>query len=416
MLIEKYSIGIGDRFGSQGEAQLKALVLAATEGVNIVPVWNKSRREHTLIGSLPVNARIEADNAVKALGWNNGFYVDADHIGIKTVQDFIPHCNFFTLDVADFIGLAPQPADVAAFIASAEPYTGTLSVPGISESFTVTKEKLALIAAKYLTAIKEAGSIYKYIVAQKGADTFVTEVSFDENLEPQSPEELFFILLGLANEGIPVQTFAPKFSGRFNKGVDYVGDIAVFEKEFSDDVAVTLFAIEKFGLPASLKLSVHSGSDKFSLYPVINKVIRKFNAGLHLKTAGTTWLEEAIGLAQSGDKGAKIVKDIYRAAFARIDEMMQPYLTVVDIDVTKLPVPDDFDTWPSSAIVNALAHEQSNPAFSIHLRQLMHLAYKIAAEMGSRYTDALVENRETIGSGVTNNLFIRHIQPLFIAK
>ena len=96
-------------------AQLKALQCAKNEGVSIVPVWNKSKREHSLIGSNPIDARTEADNAVKELGWKDSYYIDADHIGINTVDDFIKHCNFFTIDVADFIGQPPSEEMIKEF-------------------------------------------------------------------------------------------------------------------------------------------------------------------------------------------------------------------------------------------------------------------------------------------------------------
>ena len=92
----------------------------------------------------------------------------------------------------------------------------------------------------------------------------------DETDRAQSPVELLIILAAIADEGIPVQTIAPKFSGRFNKGVDYVGDVAQFEREFALDIAAIAYAVKQFGLPANLKLSVHSGSDKFSIYPAIH--------------------------------------------------------------------------------------------------------------------------------------------------
>ena len=124
----------------------------------------------------------------------------------------------------------------------------------------------------------------------------------DEVESPQTPVDLFFILKMLADKGVPAQTIAPKFTGRFNKGVDYTGDVAQFAKEFEEDVLVIDFAIKEFGLPEELKLSVHSGSDKFSIYPVMADVIKKYNKGIHVKTAGTTWLEEVIGLALAGGK------------------------------------------------------------------------------------------------------------------
>src|SRR3989449_9468356 len=107
----------------------------------------------------------------------------------------------------------------------------------------------------------------------------------DETDAPQTPVELLFILAAMGREKIPLQTIAPKFTGRFNKGVDYVGDLVQFEKEFSEDLAVIAFAIKQYGLPANLKLSVHSGSDKFSIYALIRRAIAKHGAGLHIKTA-----------------------------------------------------------------------------------------------------------------------------------
>src|SRR4029077_17248631 len=143
---------------------------------------------------------------------------------------------------------------------------------------------------KFLLAVQEAGRIFRHIEERKGRESFVTEVSVDEPDAPQNPVELFLILAMIAGEGIPVQTIAPKFTGRFNKGVDYVGDLTQFEKEFDDDLAVIRHAINRYGLPPNLKLSVHSGSDKFSIYRPIRDAIKRFDAGLHLKTAGTTWL------------------------------------------------------------------------------------------------------------------------------
>ena len=163
-------------------------------------------------------------------------------------------------------------------------------------------------AGKFLLAIQEAGHIYRHVEAAKGQDQFVTEVSIDETDSPQNPTELLLILAMIAREGIPAQTVAPKFTGRFNKGVDYVGNLARFEKEFDEDIAVIAYAVREFGLPGTLKLSVHSGSDKFSLYPIINRLIKKHGCGLHVKTAGTTWLEEVIGLAEADGDGLQIAK------------------------------------------------------------------------------------------------------------
>jgi hypothetical protein len=416
MLIEKYSLGIGDRYGHQGTAQLKALACAKEDGVSIVPVWNKSKREHSLIGSSPMDARREADNAVKELGWKDSYYIDADHIGIKTVDDFIQYCNFFTIDVADFIGEYPAEESIKSFADKAAQYKGVIKIPGIANRFEITDDKINAVAKKYLVAIKEAARIYNYLVSIKGLDNFVTEVSLDENEKPQSPEELFFILLGLSAENIKIQTIAPKFTGRFNKGIDYIGNVNDFISEFEDDICVIKYAVKEFSLPSNLKLSIHSGSDKFSLYHPIHNILLKHDVGVHLKTAGTTWLEEIIGLAEAGGEGNKIAKYIYEQSFNRIDELMNPYLTVLDIDFDKLPDPLDVYNWSGEKIANTLRHDQNNPAYNINFRQLIHVGFKVAAEMGDRYTNALDKYSDIIAKNVTENLYTRHIKPLFLGK
>ena len=413
MKIEKYTIGTGDRFAHQGVAQLRAVQAASTNGIKVHPVWNKSNREHTIIGSRPDHLRAEADAAVAALGWKDAYYVDADHIGLKTVDGFLNASDFYTLDVADFTGKPADEAGIDAFVARMSGYTGELSIPGIGTPFAISEETVRAAARKFLLAAQEAGRIYRYIEGKKGAGNFITEVSVDETDTPQTPVELFFILAMLAGEGIPAQTIAPKFTGRFNKGVDYVGDLGQFEKEFHEDLHVIAFAVEEFGLPDTLKLSVHSGSDKFSIYPIIRRLIKKHDAGLHLKTAGTTWLEEVIGLAEAGGEGLAIAKEVYREACAHFDELTAPYSTVIDIDKAKLPDPDVVQGWDSKTYVDTLRHVQSNPAYNLHFRQLIHVGFKVAAKMGTRYTDALKANEAIIARNVTENLLDRHLLPIF---
>lgn len=414
MILEKYSFGIGDRFGHQGKAQLQAIINSKKAGVNITPVWNKSHREHTIIGTSPASVRKEADEAVRALKWKGSYRVDADHISLKNAGLFIDSSDFFTLDVADFIGQTANEADVKTFVSKYKKYTGSLTIAGIDEKFSITTKQIEAIAKKFLLAVKEAGKIYRHIEEVKGTDNFITEVSMDETDLPQTPIEMFFILAAIADEGIPAQTIAPKFTGRFNKGVDYVGDVTQFEKEFNQDLAVIAFAVEKFGLPKNLKLSIHSGSDKFSLYKPINKALKKFNTGLHLKTAGTTWLEEIIGLAMAGGSGLAIAKQIYRQALARFDELCGPYKTVIDIDKEKLPTPEVVDLWSSAEYADALRHNQACNKYNANFRQLLHVAYKIAAEMGEDYLNALEKHEKVIAEQVAKNIYQRHIKPIFI--
>jgi hypothetical protein len=414
MILSKYSFGVGDRFGHQGKAQLAAVIKANQQGINITPVWNKSNREHTIIGTKPTNTRQEADKAVKACRWNEPYFVDADHIGLGNVDQFIKSSDFFTLDVADFIGKSADETDVSAFIKRHKKYIGSLSIAGIDKPLEITEQRIREIANKSLLAAQQAGKIYRHIAASKGEDNFITEVSMDETDQPQTPVEMLFILAALAAEGVPAQTIAPKFTGRFNKGVDYVGDIAQFAREFEEDLAVVAFAVKEFGLPEDLKLSIHSGSDKFSIYAPMKTAMKKFHAGLHIKTAGTTWLEELIGLAMAGGDGLAIAKEIYAAALTRMDELCGPYATVIDINTGKLPSAQEINKWDGEKFAAALRHDQKCPDFNPNLRQLLHVGYKIAAEMGPCFTEALDKYEQTIAANVTENIYERHIKPLFL--
>ena len=411
--IEPYSLGMGDRFARQGKAQLQAIVNARDAGIAVTPVWNKSNREHTLIGTEPASVLAEAQVAVAALGWSGPFHIDADHINLTNVDRFIAASDFFTVDVADYSGKPASADDIEAFVGSHRRHLGTLAIPGLRSPLIIDEALLRATAGKFLWAMQEAGRIYRHIAERKAADSFITEVSVDETDSPQTPAELLLILAMIAGEGIPAQTIAPKFTGRFNKGVDYVGDLAQFEKEFDEDLSVVAFAIREFGLPDTLKLSVHSGSDKFSIYPIIKRLIKKHGAGLHVKTAGTTWLEELIGLAEAGGEGLALAKEIHARAVGHFEELVKPYATVLDIDPSHLPSSEEVARWNSRQYVAALRHDLSCPDYNLHFRQFMHVSFKIAAQLGFTYLDALAANETIISQNVTGNLFRRHLQPIF---
>jgi len=416
MEIGKYSWGIGDRFTLQAEAQLKAMILAKNAGIEIVPVWNKSNREHTFIHSEPASTRAAADAAVKALGWKGQYFCDADHINMNNVDRFMSACDFFTLDVADYIGEEAPAEEINAFVETNKKYIGNLTIPGIAKPFVITEDEVRRIAKKFLFAVKQAATIYQHVVKAKGEGNFIPEVSMDEVNDAQSPVEMFFILSAIAQYKIPAQTIAPKFTGRFNKGVDYVGDLKQFAIEFEEDLLVIDYAIKEFGLPENLKLSIHSGSDKFSIYPVMGELIKKYDKGIHVKTAGTTWLEEVIGLAEAGGDGLEVAKKIYAAAYENREEVIPPYATVIDIDFSKLPTPEEVNTWNSKKFAESLRHIQSNPNYNPDFRQLIHVAFKMAANMGNVYTDALEKHADIVGKQVTENLWGRHIKLLFGIK
>ncbi|HSG97991.1 MAG TPA: tagaturonate epimerase family protein, partial [Woeseiaceae bacterium] len=369
--------------------------------------------EHVIVGTEPVSLSEEADAAVNALGWDAPYRLDADHINMDTVDRFIDCSDFFTLDVGDAIGEQACNADIDAFVLSQSRYVGELDIPGAG-TYTVSRDDIRKVAATFLKAVQLAGDIYRHIVDRKGSEDFIAEVSMDETENPQTPLEMFFILAMIADEGIPAQTIAPKFTGRFNKGVDYVGDVGQFAKEFNDDLAVIAYAIAEFDLPDNLKLSVHSGSDKFSIYGAMRDALRRTGAGVHIKTAGTTWLEELIGLAEGGGEGLAIAKEVYAQALEHKEALCEPYATVIDIDFTQLPTVDEVQGWNGAEYAAALRHDASNPAYNLHLRQLLHVGYKVAANMGERYYAALRDYESDVARNVTENLWERHIRPLFL--
>lgn len=413
-VLGKYSFGIGDRFSHEGIAQLSALIEAEKKySVSFVPVWNKSNREHQIVGTDPMDTRREADDAVRSLGYRHPYFVDADHINMNNVDRFIEASDFFTIDVADYIGKPADKDSIAEFTEKNLKYSGSLMIPGIEEPFLVERAQIETIAGKYLFAVQEAGRIYRHIAGQKGADNFVTEVSMDEVDSPQTPIEIFFILSALAQEGVPVQTIAPKFTGRFNKGVEYVGDISIFGKEFREDLLVIDYAVREFGLHEGLKLSIHSGSDKFSIYPIMGRLLRQYDKGIHIKTAGTTWLEENIGLALADKQALELSKKIAIAALERMEELCIPYATVIDINPAKLPTAAHIQSWNGEEYARALRHNPGDELYNPDFRQLVHVSYKIAAEFGQEYYSALRRNSDVIATQVQENILDRHIARLF---
>ena len=412
--IDRFTFGMGDRFAHQAKAQLQACILASEQGAEVTPVWNKSHREHTIVGSEPPSVLAAARTAIAEANWEKGFHIDADHINLGIVDGYLGCSDFFTIDVADSIGQPPETTDLQNFLDRHPELVGTIEIEGLESPIKASREQVESIAAKYLEAAGEAGRIYRHIKENKGAANFITEVSMDETDSPQTPPELLVILAALADEQVPLQTIAPKFTGRFNKGVDYVGDLVQFEKEFNEDLSVIAHAIQAYGLPETLKLSVHSGSDKFSIYTPIRRALKATGAGLHIKTAGTTWLEELIGLAEAGGDGLSLAREVYSQALENREALCEPYATVIDVDPSNLPTAAEVRDWTSDQYTSALRHDQSNPGFNPSFRQLLHVGFKVAAKMESRYTNMLLACEDSIARNVTGNLFDRHLKPLLL--
>ena len=406
----RFSFGTGDRFGKEGKAQLNAILKIQEDGIPVTPVWNKSNREHETVNTKPKSVLEEAKNAIKALNFTQDYFIDADHIDKDTVDPFLENSNFFTIDVAEFIGEQSISEDIVGFKKFFQQYLSSFNIEGIDAKIDISEADFQEMTKTFLFAMKKASEVYFYIKSKK-EERFFTEVSIDEVENPQTPTELFFVLAALAFYKVPVNTIAPKFTGNFYKGIDYEGDLDQFSKEFEDDLCVLKFVKSEFDMPKELKLSMHSGSDKFSIYPIINKLIKKHDSGLHVKTAGTTWLEEAIGLAESGEEAFKFIQNLYNEALDRYEDLTENYTEVLNIKKEKLPQKSAFEN--GAAFASALRHDQKNENYNPHFRQLMHCAYKIAGEKDEFYS-LLDSCRDKIEENVTLNLYERHLKPLYV--
>jgi len=214
---------------------------AFSEGVELAIVWNKSHSEHTIVGTSQSAVLKEARQAVQELNWKGQYFVDADHIGFGNLDLFIESSDFFTLDVADFISKKSEDTNLKSFVNKYRTFAGELAIPGIDQPLLISEEQLQTIAKNTSMPFRKQGRYTDILQSKRGVGT-------------------------------------------------------------EEDLCVIKYALEHFGLPQSLKLSVHPGSDKFSIYRPIKELIDKHGAGIHVKTAGTTWLEELIGLAEAGEE------------------------------------------------------------------------------------------------------------------
>ncbi len=407
-------MGIGDRFGYQGNAQINAIIEASKHGAEITPVWNKSEREHRVIGTHPSDVRNEADSATRNACFQKPYFVDADHINLDSVDRFIASSDYFTIDVASYIGKRADDDEIDKFLSDSVRYFKGVTIAGIRKRLKCSERDIRDIVEKYLFAALKAGQIYNKIKEKKAAGSFITEVSMDEVQHPQTPVELFFILKMLNDEKIPLQTIAPKFVGKFNKGVNYEGDPDKFALNFEEDLLVTNHAIDEFGLPDDLKISVHSGSDKFAVYPVIKAVLEKHGKGVHIKTAGTTWIEEAAGLAEAEGKGLAFIKNIYIKSLSGLSELIAPYAGVTDIRLSDLPSANEILGWNGKKFAASISHDEENPDYNPSMRQLIHIAYRFAALNIDEYSSLLKDHEDVISQRVFNNIYSKHIRRLFL--
>ena len=377
------SFGFGDRLGLATPGHI-----AAVRGTKFAPIFaQQSVRENTRTGRTPQQVMDDAKRAVDAAGWDLPWGADADHL--KTVDDLPPFVRagytFFTVDPGEHVDNA---ADTDSADALKQKITGLnwdeLSALYLNQNDEppwgqFDSELLMRATAKYGRAIGHAVAMFQRLSTMK--DTFDFEVSVDETDSPTTPLEHFFIANELTRKGVKFTSLAPRFIGRFEKGVDYIGDLNALDAELARHAAVT----KHFG---TYKLSLHSGSDKFSVYPL---VVKYWGERIHVKTAGTSYLEALRVLAKCDPD---MFLKIYALGKERYETDRHSYH--VSAELSLLPNTDDL-----FSLLN-----------DFHAREVLHVTFGSAlARFGAELKEALIRN-ETAYLEDLQAHFEKHLQLL----
>jgi hypothetical protein len=334
------SVGMGDRLGIATPGHVRAMT--GSQGGRMPIFAQQSIREMVRTGRTPQQVLDEATWGVFEAGWQRGMGADADHL--KTVQH-IDACleagyTFFTFDPGAFVDNESHTDDMSTLKEKAErvPAHLKLDQTGLSgkifdvEGNQITLDEPTLLKAlvKYGRAIAHVVSMYEHLRQATKNQPFEVEISMDETELPTSPAEHIYIAHELRRLGVSWVSFAPRFIGRFEKGVDYIGDLKAFEA----DLAIHAAIARQLG---PYKLSLHSGSDKFSIYPLF---MQKTQGMAHLKTAGTSYLE---GLRTIAAIEVNLIKEIYHFALERFETDKQSYL--ISARVANAPKPEEVTDW-----------------------------------------------------------------------
>ncbi len=332
------SVGCGDRLGLATPGHVRAV----RKG-DMAPIFaQQSIREMTRTQRTPEQVMDDATWGVLQEGWREGFGADADHL--KTLED-VDHCVaagfiFYTVDPGDHVDNAADADDIATLRLKVEslPWAELEASPDdlrrtylgreldIGDfAVTFSEEELLRAAAKYGRAVAHTVRMYRHVADQMGDQAFELEMSVDETETPTTIPEHYFVASELNRLGVKWVSLAPRYVGRFEKGVDYIGDLDAFEADFAQHMAIAK-ALGPY------KLSLHSGSDKFSIYPIFARVAGDL---VHLKTAGTSYLEALRAIAGT-DPG--LFREILAFAFERYDEDRASYH--VSADPAKVSTPD----------------------------------------------------------------------------
>ena len=391
------SAGMGDRLGLATPGHVRAV-----QGTGVAPIFaQQSMRENARTGRTPQQVIDDAMWGVFQEGWLEGYGADADHL--KTPED-IDRCvaagyTFFTIDPGDHVNNAAHTAlmqDLVAGLDEGVPWADLdltkelLYDLYLNKTFTVedneitfSPETLVRAAMKYGKAIAHTVRMYRHLVSL--TDDFELEVSVDETETVTTPEEHFFFASELKRLGVQWVSLAPRYVGEFEKGVDYIGDLDAFEASLARHAAIARHL-------GPYKLSIHSGSDKFSIYPAFARQTRGL---VHLKTAGTSYLEALRVIARVNPP---LFREILALAMARYPIDRATYH--VSARLENVPDPKDVPDARLESYLN-----------QFDVRQVLHVTYGSALDAhGDAIIRTLKENEEAYYNALEIH-FRRHLQP-----
>jgi hypothetical protein len=397
------SAGFGDRLGLATPGHIRAL--RATGGGLASILAQQSIREMERTGRSPQQVLDDATWGAFAEGWREGFGADADHL--KTPED-VDACvtagySFFTFDPGAYVDDGAEAAGASALRAALEdlPWQDLEDLPSDlngryldgsfeAEGHEVRFDDLSLdrAAVKYGAAVAQVARLYRHLREAIGERDFEVEVSVDETESPTTHAQHVYIATELRRLGVSWVSVAPGYVGRFEKGVDYIGDVAEFEEDVEVPAAIARTVLSD----GTYKLSLHSGSDKVSVYPAFVRQTRGF---AHLKTAGTSYLE-ALRTVAALDPG--LFREIFDFARGRYEEDRASYHVSAQTDRTSGAVGDE-----------------ELPALleTFDAREILHVTFGSVlkeASLHDRLLGLLREHPEHYAAGLERH-FLRHLEP-----
>jgi len=407
--------GCGDRLGLATPGHIRALrkVFDDQDDRRMMPILaQQSMRENTRTGRNPQLVVDDATWGVFQSGWKGGYGADADHL--KTTDD-IDLCvaagyTFFTVDPGDHVDESAETSDAKELQDKAAQLPWDTLETNLSDSLErttaqpvaletgalkISREQFLRAVVKYGRVIAYTVRMHRHLASKMGGRPFDFEMSVDETRNVTSLPEHVYIASELRRLGVKCTSLAPRYVGRFEKGVDYMGDgdeagpavLEKFQKSFAQHVAVA-------HLYGPYKLSLHSGSDKFSIYPVCSRLAGDL---IHLKTAGTSYLEALRAIASHD---AVLFRDIYSFALQRywVDRMTYH----VSGDPAKAP---DVSYLPDDQLPVVLN--------DFHARQILHVTFGSVLNekrFRTRFFETLQAGEETYYSMLEAH-FERHFAP-----